>query len=151
MFRPNYLCCLRNSVSLMLEIRGSRHAVRAFNRSVALSKASASVIMSSELDIRNYFEFAKELTLKAGEVSPTIISSFCWNSIGLTKRRMVDSHRVFFLLWISFKEERKTVILLLRNRINFVVNLEFSLEFSYLLSYLDIIESILKLFIYQKD
>ncbi|XP_017760466.1 PREDICTED: inositol monophosphatase 2-like [Eufriesea mexicana] len=52
----------------MLEIRGSRHAVRAFNRSVALSKASASVIMSSELDIRNYFEFAKELALKAGEI-----------------------------------------------------------------------------------
>nr|XP_033201481.1 inositol monophosphatase 3-like isoform X1 [Bombus vancouverensis nearcticus] len=49
-------------------IRGSRHAVRAFNRSVVLSKASGSAIMSSELDIRNYFEFAKELILKAGEV-----------------------------------------------------------------------------------
>ncbi|XP_017790216.1 PREDICTED: inositol monophosphatase 2-like [Habropoda laboriosa] len=48
----------------MTEIRG----YRAFNHSVVPSKASESAIMSSELDIRNYIEFAKELTLKAGEI-----------------------------------------------------------------------------------
>lgn len=47
----------------------------ALDRSVVLSKVSGSAIvsestiMSSELDIKNYFEFVKELTLKAGEVS----------------------------------------------------------------------------------
>lgn len=44
-------------------------AICALNRSVVLSKVSGSAIMLSELDIKNYFEFAKELTLKAGEVS----------------------------------------------------------------------------------
>ncbi|CAK9813469.1 Inositol monophosphatase 3 [Anthophora plagiata] len=48
----------------MTEIRG----YRAFNHSVVPSKASESVIMSNEIDIRNYIEFAKELTLKAGEI-----------------------------------------------------------------------------------
>ncbi|KAF3424165.1 hypothetical protein E2986_12307 [Frieseomelitta varia] len=37
-------------------------------RSVVLWKASESVTMSSELDIRSYFECAKGLTLKAGEI-----------------------------------------------------------------------------------
>lgn len=56
-------------ISAMIKIRGSQHAICALNRSVVLSKVSGSAIMLSELDIKNYFEFAKELTLKAGEVS----------------------------------------------------------------------------------
>ncbi|CAD1479279.1 unnamed protein product, partial [Heterotrigona itama] len=68
MLRFKYLRRLYDSVSLMLEIRGTRHAVRAFYRSVVLSKASGSVTMSNELDIKNYFEHAKDLTLKAGEI-----------------------------------------------------------------------------------
>ncbi|XP_043263918.1 inositol monophosphatase 2-like [Colletes gigas] len=43
-------------------------SARSFNRSVTRLKASASATMSSELDIKNYFEFAKELTLEAGEI-----------------------------------------------------------------------------------
>lgn len=41
-------------------------------RSVVLSKVPRSVIMSNELDIKNYFEYAKSLTLKAGEVSQVV-------------------------------------------------------------------------------
>ncbi|XP_076632870.1 uncharacterized protein LOC143347528 [Colletes latitarsis] len=43
-------------------------SARSFNRSVTRLKASASTTMSSEVDIKNYFEFAKELTLEAGEI-----------------------------------------------------------------------------------
>ncbi|XP_029043684.1 inositol monophosphatase 2-like [Osmia bicornis bicornis] len=66
MFRFSCLCRLRDSVSLVTKIRGCRHEDRAFDRSVVPSKASLPVIMSSEQDIRSYFETAKELTLKAG-------------------------------------------------------------------------------------
>ncbi|XP_031370369.1 inositol monophosphatase 2-like [Apis dorsata] len=52
----------------MIKIRGSQQAICALNRSVVLSKVSGSAIMLSELDIKNYFEYAKELTLKAGEI-----------------------------------------------------------------------------------
>lgn len=68
MFTSSYLCHLRNSVSLKIEIRGYQRTVRKFNRLVILSKASAPVIMSNELNYTNYFECAKELTLKAGEI-----------------------------------------------------------------------------------
>ena len=67
MFRFSYLCRLRDSISLTTKISGSRHADCAVDRPVVRLRASTSVNMSSEPDIRNYFEFAKELILKTGE------------------------------------------------------------------------------------
>ncbi|XP_076676508.1 uncharacterized protein LOC143373274 [Andrena cerasifolii] len=67
MFRFSYLCRLRDSISLTTKISGSRHADCAFDRPVVWLRASTSVNMSSEPDIKNYFEFAKELVLKTGE------------------------------------------------------------------------------------
>ncbi|XP_053990409.1 uncharacterized protein LOC128882707 [Hylaeus volcanicus] len=68
MIRFNRLCPLGATASSLTAIRISRHVDREFDRSVVRLKASQSVTMTSEQDIKNYFELAKELTLKAGEV-----------------------------------------------------------------------------------
>ncbi|XP_078040019.1 uncharacterized protein LOC144471638 [Augochlora pura] len=66
MFKFSHLCRLRGSLSPALVIRESLLASRVPDRSVVPSRALPT--MSSSQDIRNYFEFAKELTLKAGEL-----------------------------------------------------------------------------------
>lgn len=68
MFSFSHLRRLCDSVSLVTKIKGPRQADGAFHRSVAWSRATTLVIMSRELNIKNYFAVSKELTLKAGEI-----------------------------------------------------------------------------------
>lgn len=99
----------------MIKIRGSQHAICALNRSVVLSKVSGSAIMLSELDIKNYFEFAKELTLKAGEVSYNktitfsneiflMISKFSENINGIFVKILYESDVCFEIKNFFFKQ-----------------------------------------------
>ncbi|XP_076289741.1 uncharacterized protein LOC143213603 [Lasioglossum baleicum] len=66
MFKFSHLCRLRGSLPSVIVIRESQLAGGVLNRSVVLPRAS--LTMSSKQDIWNYFEFARDLTLKAGEI-----------------------------------------------------------------------------------
>nr|XP_050857104.1 uncharacterized protein LOC127066894 [Vespula vulgaris] len=66
MWKSIYRRHLRNQISLLKKIR-AKQTSRISNRTVILSKVSFSTIMANDQDIEKYFEFAKNLTLKAGQ------------------------------------------------------------------------------------
>ncbi|XP_076645723.1 uncharacterized protein LOC143355098 [Halictus rubicundus] len=66
MFKFSHLCRLRGSLPSVIVIRESQLAGGVLDRSVVPSRAS--LTMSSKQDIWSYFEFARDLTLKAGEI-----------------------------------------------------------------------------------
>ncbi|KAL2715355.1 inositol monophosphatase 3-like isoform X1 [Vespula squamosa] len=67
MWKSIYRRHLPNQISLLKKIR-AKQASRISNRTVTLSKVFFSTIMANDQDIAKYFEFAKNLTLEAGEL-----------------------------------------------------------------------------------